>query len=364
MSSTPSFALWVTALKADSTRRRKWARRTNARASFSWPTATASADKQGTHPHPDPKAGRALVTTARSIWPTPTTDEQDSPTPRPSRTGLQTEYLGKTVAKWPTPLGTERGDCPSEQARHTPDLRSQAATWPTPQARDETSPDAPESGNWRRKEEAGYAIDLNSLTAAWVPPPNWRTPTTTDTGVPPDHLTTKDGQPPTLGVRLYREDGQGGRINNTVTLEAQIGIWPTPRAADFRSGEVSDATLAKNARPLTEAATRWAYHTSLPDPQSATPGRLFSLVPPASPPPSPTPPSAKRRLNPRFVEWLMGLPRDWTDPTTPTTRAQFDHWRAASASMLSAMGWCPCKPPTPSSTSSAATTMEPDAWPT
>ena len=117
-------------------------------------------------------------------------------------------------------------------------LEGQTMHWPTPQARDVKSPDMEGSGNYDRKMENGWTIDLNSAAAN----------------------------------------------------------WPTPAARDWESGEVSEETLNRNARPLSEIAS----HFSLPAPPTSTHGGK-------------SPSTSTRRLNPDFVDWLMGLPPGWTD---------------------------------------------------
>lgn len=44
----------------------------------------------------------------------------------------------------------------------------------------------------------------------------WRTPSTTDVGVKPSQLRSRDGGPPVIGQRMYRGD-----VNQTVTLGLQ-----------------------------------------------------------------------------------------------------------------------------------------------
>jgi hypothetical protein len=39
----------------------------------------------------------------------------------------------------------------------------------------------------------------------------------------------------------------------------------------------------------------------------------------------------KRRLNPRFTEWLMGLPVGWTDAASPIEPSDFARWATASS---------------------------------
>lgn len=75
--------------------------------------------------------------------------------------------------------------------------------------------------------------------------------------------------------------------------------WATPLFSDTRSGSVSAATLARNSRPLREQVL---LHCSLLSRLELTPGvNCFGSGP-----------TLRRRLNPRFAEWLMGWPIGWT----------------------------------------------------
>jgi len=105
----------------------------------------------------------------------------------------------------------------------------------------------------------------------------WPTPNTPDRG-----CETKES-------KAKRPDTGGIDLQTTVTL------WPTPAGRDHKSGQASDETMEKNSRPLNEVASR----SSLPAPPTSTRGKGSS--------------KATRRLNPRFVEWLMGWPLGWTD---------------------------------------------------
>lgn len=69
---------------------------------------------------------------------------------------------------------------------------------------------------------------------------------------------------------------------------AKAGLLPTPSARDWKSGGASQETLDRNARPLNEVITSG---------------------------------DASLRLSPRFVEWMMGLPANWTEigPTGSTS---------------------------------------------
>jgi hypothetical protein len=63
---------------------------------------------------------------------------------------------------------------------------------------------------------------------------------------------------------------------------------PTPLARDWRSGKVSEATMQRNSRPLSE--------------------------------------KIGGKLNPQWVEWLMGWPIGWTD-CEPLATDKFQQWR-------------------------------------
>lgn len=54
------------------------------------------------------------------------------------QTPLEPDTEENEFGLWPTPKASIRGDCPSERRRHTPDLPSAVAMWPTPMANDST----------------------------------------------------------------------------------------------------------------------------------------------------------------------------------------------------------------------------------
>jgi hypothetical protein len=84
----------------------------------------------------------------------------------------------------------------------------------------------------------------------------------------------------------------GGR-----TLSPEV-IWPTPSARDWKSETGLENRTEQHAPNLSQ----YVYLTSLPDPAIPDgPGSCGSG------------PTSHRRLNPRFVEWLMGLPIGWSE---------------------------------------------------
>ena len=86
-------------------------------------------------------------------------------------------------------------------------------------------------------------------------------------------------------MRVYRKT-EDGLVNQTVTLELQARhMWATPTARDWKDG-------------------------TNPSPEAKTNALLGRQAPRATGPAYPK--TSTRRLNPLFVEWLMGLPVGWT----------------------------------------------------
>jgi hypothetical protein len=195
-------------------------RRTDGSASGSWPTAKASDGRaKGTGGGAD----RGLDAMARKglLWPTATEgDAKASGTPRASETAKAhpgTSLTDAVNGQWATPRG---GD-------------AKGGTY----QRDGMSPDGK-----ARPTLLGQARG------------EWATPTATPTATP-------------YGNNCGGSSGRTGPVRPSLEGQAK-DAWATPRASDWRSGHTSDATAAKNSRPLCEQATRLSSAESLPDPES------------------------------------------------------------------------------------------------
>lgn len=123
---------------------------------------------------------------------------------------------------------------------------------------------------------------------------NWRTP---QVGTAPYH---KD---PTTGERIYTVRGQAG-----------AGRWASPTARDHKDGSLEG---------MGDAPTNCLLGRQAPRKDVRGDGSL----------------DGGRRLNPRFVEWLMGLPIGWSNPTTPSTDEQSGYAASAMRSYLSKQRW-------------------------
>lgn len=130
---------------------------------------------------------------------------------------------------------------------------------------------------------------------------SWPTPTTMD------HL------PPRSEEALLRqqENHRPGRTTPPTLKDAVAypTMWPTPTATDYkRNGEPSE--MRRHSPGLGAMVQKWptptaadAYPHALKSSQQ-TPGSRHSLNLPSA---------AGGKLNPTWVEWLMGFPHEWTD---------------------------------------------------
>lgn len=170
-----------------------------------------------------------------------------------------------TLPKW----GSMRDGVLSELLTlERPTAANDAGLWPTP--------NVPNGGrscahvtDWRSPTTAyhnGKKVQVGLEHAAR----HWPTPTAS--------LGTKGGR---VTPRKSRE---GGTLIEAVSQRA----YATPMARDWRSGKVSEETMARNSRPLSE--------------------------------------QVGGSLNPTWVEWLMGWPLGWTD-LKPLETAKFHEWR-------------------------------------
>ncbi len=206
-------------------------------------------------------------------------------------------------------------------------LAGQAQAWPTARGSD---------GAKGGPNQRGSSGDLMPPSAA----AQWATPT------------RGDGDGGQTEPSEARRRGGGDR-----SLRVDAAQWPTPQAHDGRRPG-SDATSTQGANLKRDVET-W------PIPQAADankassryrpPGtgqlNLNNLVNwsglPSSRPvqtivsgdeSSPSDPTSRRRLNPRFVEWLMGLPPHWVEPISyESSVTEWSRWWARMLSALSVL---------------------------
>jgi hypothetical protein len=125
--------------------------------------------------------------------------------------------------------------------------------------------------------------------------------------------------------------GQPGPGSRHVTLLEQANMWATPVRADgertslgmFRGREGNPTLLGQAQGWATPQARDWRAETGEYRPDHfPTLGRQVRQTETVGE----TRSSSIRRLNPLFVEWLMGLPRGWT-ASEPSATAWSPWWR-------------------------------------
>lgn len=256
---------------------------------------------------------------------------------RRPKLALRTSESGGSVSPWPTPRGHEVGGYQNQtDGSRLMTLTGAADNWPTIKATDEAK------GGPNQRDSSG-APSLEMAAG------NWSTPSASDesrmTGKSLAQHTAIWTTPQSHDVKKRSRGQTSGRLNNkagNACLATDAEVWPTPAARDYKSGQASDETFGSNARPLNEVACRFSLRDqreigaesqngsgqrsvlrwivanlkprsgelsdwlSLAETVGSDEGTLDALL-------SVLP--RRRRLNPAFVNWLMGTPSPlWTRP--------------------------------------------------
>lgn len=176
--------------------------------------------------------------------------------------------------------------------------------WPTPAA--SVVNDGEDLEGWEARRQRNLLTGQNGNgqgTPLTVAAAQWATPSARD---------WKDSP----GMSFEGINPDGSKRERVDQLARQVNRWSTPSAHDGRRpGSDSTSTQDRNLKREGEA---WSEH-SRPAPTTGPDG----LPPLLSTP----------RLNPRFVEWLMGLPLGWTDSECSATQL-FRWWRLMRSELL------------------------------
>lgn len=302
--SVATYEEWATGLRQDCLLRLKRARRIFASDSSLWPTATLSGNTNT--PEASEKSGTGLRTAA-VLWPTVTQDSVTSRSARYRQGGTPLTLMASDL--WPTPNPpnggramkaedvAERGA--TEKGKRQVDLGSAAKFWPTPK----TPSGGAEARASISKRGAG-GEDLEATTQMW------QTPAT-------DSFRCRGGD---------RKDEMG--------LDQQARLWATPSSLDWK-GKCT-TLIRPNGQHRLDQLDRQAEYFRLRPETSSTGSESLSATPPLPPllnrhgNPAPRP---MRRLNPLFVEWLMGVPRGWTSLERLATES-YQLWRLTHSALL------------------------------
>ena len=216
------------------------------------------------------KVGQANLSDVTEMW--ASASAHDGRRPGSDATSTQGGNLKRDAEEWKTPTTDSAYQRTGRYAQGGLPLSKQAAdnNWHTP----DTMPDAPNSGSNTRSKPAGIGNQARE----------WMTPKAHE----PGFNATTTGRP----------------LDKATHLNTQASHWPTATAdrATYASGENVN---------LNEASEIWKLE--YPHDVEAMSSHQVQEQSQSGEQSSPTDQTSRRRLNYRFVEWLMGLPEEWMD---------------------------------------------------
>lgn len=237
-----------------------------------------------------PNSEPVICANGSSLWPTANTRDASSAARHTTETGIMHPgtTLTDAIRMWPTASAAiaNDGETPESWERRrqenlakgyngngqgTP-LTIAATTWPTPNSHDQTG-------------ARGKGFEL------------------TDHHYKPHDLCSATDQWQTPGTDSFRS--RGGNRKDEMGLDQEARHWRTPQFCSENSlrGSGQDPELRKaQGHNVTISDQACYWERSPPDPAI-----------PDGPTSSATGQTSRRRLNPRFVEWLMGFPIGWTE---------------------------------------------------
>lgn len=274
---------WGAALRAEYSARLRPVRAIDASGSSSWPTATARMHKGGGDAvtRSDGKSRLDMLDWAAEQWPSDLSKRGGSQAPEKRKAGGHTVNLEDQAEHWMTPNVPNGGRTAShatmkgrtatraDGSKVQIGLEHQAQVWATPQARDHFPAHTPEYVAAKKAQGHGMR-NLNDEAA------NWSTPRASDGEKGGPNMRGSKGDQP---------------------LPAQAAHWPTPMAGAAGTdtyNAAGNSDFSRKAEELAKGVRAFAM-TDLSLPDRPTPSGVKSS-------------ETRRRLNPLFVEWLMGWP--------------------------------------------------------
>ena len=217
------------------------------------------------------KSARRTSGSVCSSWPTATegdsTNTRNATAGRNGPPGHAGVTLVDAITTWPTPRAADSESC-GNHPEATDSLTGATRLW--------TTPNVPNRGKESKESTRGSKTGVDLQTQADM----WQTPRAGE----------NEETPETYQARRMRMT-PADRPGETGTLSLQVGSWPTPKGRDHKGQS------QRGEHGLGDALANMAENTcqsSRLDPQTGTHGSESS--------------KQTRRLNPRFVTFLMGWP--------------------------------------------------------
>lgn len=290
------FKAWATASLREYSARRRWVLRIDASDCSSWPTPLEDNANNAGSRASNPNAFQDL-TVAAATWPTATAGCPEATAT--TRHGRQNPTLMDASEQWHTPNAAGFASKRQEgAAEREPLLGGQAILWKTPTVQD--------SDKATKRTRADHQNNLTADVASWATP------------------TARDWKGDYTDEALIRKDGKDRTLDALPTMASRFGpqaqpetgqesppdsgrqLWPTATAGADSGSRNTEGSRAHAGTSLADAATTG----------SSASGRSGNRL----------------RLNPEFVEWLMGLPPGWTGSGVSAT--EWSRWLRLMRSWL------------------------------
>jgi hypothetical protein len=153
---------------------------------------------------------------------------------------------------------------------------------------------------------------------------------------------TRCWQTPAKFLGKYRRQAhQTERAEKLLLAQAEDTSWPTPASRDVKgANSETHCTETGTGRKHMDQLPNFLAHSpqareigtlGQPSSQETRDSRRQPLT--VSPPAAGMHSDIRRRLNPLFVEWLMGWPLGWTD-FAPVATASFQSWLRMHSCLL------------------------------
>jgi DNA (cytosine-5)-methyltransferase 1 len=169
---------------------------------------------------------------------------------------------------------------------------------------------------YRAKIEAGEMTEMEAEAilgkSVWLAqgalPMIWPTPTTQEVEHPQAELT-----------ETGRRKSKNGNTSHSLGLADAVQMWPTPVASDAWTGDLKSTQQTEGSRHslnLSTAVLQWPTPTANGWGSTGHRAMLDKQITQGFMPESDKLPMTAGnggRLNPTWVEWLMGFPTGWTD---------------------------------------------------